>query len=188
MSLDLSDQKNNGKICLEGVAFSMKRVWLYGRSSAVVAEERVRAELQDLYGDDIDPDALLSSLRSEYDKELELSASANGTPFAALIKYAKEHDYQIVGLSFDLSSWEYPDRVGLKTAAEAVLSHAADAILMRSISEIARDARFVHEFESCLGGMHTVITLLQDNTDIAILAAMTDPNPEPPVGSEEDAE
>ena len=98
MSLDLSDQKNNGKICLEGVAFSMKRVWLYGRSSAVVAEERVRAELQDLYGDDIDPDALLSSLRSEYDKELELPASANGTPFAALIKYAKEHDPTVSAL------------------------------------------------------------------------------------------
>lgn len=188
MNLDLSDQKNNGKICLEGVAFSMKRVWLYGRSSVVVAEDRVRAELQDLYGDDIDLDTLLSSIRSEYDKELELSGSAKGTPFAALIKYSKEHDYQITGLSFDLSSWEYPDRVGLKTAAEAVLSHAADAILMRSISEIARDARFVHEFESCLGGMHTVITLLQDNTDIAFRAAMTAPDPEPPVGSEEDTE
>ena len=35
---------------------------------------------------------------------------------------------------------------------------------------------------------YTVITLLQDNTDIAFLAAMTAPDSEPPVGSEEDAE
>ena len=167
----------------------MKRVWLYGRSSEIVAADRVREELREQYGDAIDPDELLSSLNNDSEKESSTLPTHRGTPFAALIKYAKAHDYQIAGMSFDLSSWDYPDRVGLKTAAEAVLSRSADAILLRSISEIARDARFAYEFEKCLGGAHTVISMSQDNTDLAFLAtAMTPPDPEPSETSGEDGD
>lgn len=152
-----------------------------------MAADRVREELREQYGDDIDPDELLSSLNSDSEKEPSPSPTYRGTLFAALIEYAKAHDYQIAGMSFDLSSWEYPDRVGLKTAAEAVLSHSADAILLRSISEIARDARFAYEFEKCLGGAHTVISMSQDNTDLAFLATVTAiPDPESPETSESD--
>lgn len=156
----------------------MKRVWIYGRSSALPASDRYRAEVQQQFGDEFDIDELLSN---------PPSFMVNNSDIIDLIQFAKDQGYKVVGFSFDHSVWRNPERGGLQAAMDAVREHLADAILVRSISEIAREANPVFEIEKAMGGMDTIISMLGDNThDMFLAAGLVFPEPEAQQGKVDD--